>query len=189
MAQEGRSSSINRWGRGYREHSHCNGSSPATERVDVETRRIRGVKLMSPDASDILVTLDDGTEVEESFIYCETLCSSHTRARTLYTRVIHRWALSFILHTQAHHPRVELNGRGPFASQARAGDGAEGRDQSEPAVQRDQRAWCFCCRRCGLGGKKWSQLPSMGAPWSAVAWSPGPAPGGRGHRENDNPAQ
>lgn len=47
-------------------------------RVTVEKRRIRQLKLASLNTSDVLVTLEDGTEVKESFIVsCHIWFSAH----------------------------------------------------------------------------------------------------------------
>lgn len=43
-------------------------SAAQKEKVTVEKRRIKSVRNVSTEASDILVTLEDGTEIQESFI-------------------------------------------------------------------------------------------------------------------------
>lgn len=48
--------------------ANCAHLSKDPDRVTIEQRRIKRFQLISPDASDVLVTLDDGTEIKESFI-------------------------------------------------------------------------------------------------------------------------
>lgn len=61
-------------------------SAAQKNKVTIEKRRIKSVKMVSFESSDVLVTLDDGTEVQESFIvrigpfFSDTLyIMNHTR--------------------------------------------------------------------------------------------------------------
>lgn len=41
-------------------------------RVTIENRRIRSLRMLSDDTSQLLVTLDDGTQLEESYVVSPT---------------------------------------------------------------------------------------------------------------------
>lgn len=69
-------------------------------RVTLEKRRIKSVKLLSREASDVLVTLEDGTEIKQAFIVRITPNDTytpiyHTGRYDLRKKKVSRYLLSY----------------------------------------------------------------------------------------------
>ena len=117
-------------------------------RITLETRKIARLSMKSPDASDVIVTFEDGSTMTEGFIVSPHLLS------LVYGRVLTQLP-------QAHAPTVEING--PFVGQLSLDLTPTGEIKTAPPFNQTSLAGVFACGDAATMIRAVPQAANMGS--------------------------